>query len=266
MNKETAFPLPLPRWAQLRMTGPNIGVALAKEVIFATDVFLTSFAASGGNNRDWEEAVRTRMGVSTKSMNESPPYGTPEAASLHREMEISFELQSMWREAGKSVSTQYVKNDWASCCFIGGPHGWCSPAGEIYFSDNVGKYPSVQDIYEDLEAIAKRWPTLVFTATLMDGESGSDDTLPVVTMKGEGGVITFLDYEVGDLNFAKAHYAPVVPVNAVDRFAALWSSGRFREQGLPQEWVDEFADSVKAFVNANRGIAERKIDERRIVK
>ena len=48
MNKETAFSLGLPKWPQLRLTGPNVGEALAKEIIFATDVFLTSFGSSGG--------------------------------------------------------------------------------------------------------------------------------------------------------------------------------------------------------------------------
>ena len=247
MNKETAFSLGLPKWPQLRLTGPNVGEALAKEIIFATDVFLTSFGSSGGNNHAWENAVRTRMGVPRV---DAPAHGTPEWEPYVKAQRAMFRLQAMWAEAGNVLSTEYLKNDWAACCWIGGPHGWCSPAGEIYFADNVGEDPSVESIYDDLVAIAEKWPAVVMVATLMSGESGSEEALPVVTMKAEGGVVTFLDYEPGDLNFQKAHYAPTRTVDVVAQFTARFNLGRGAEQGLPQAWVDEFADSVKAFVVA----------------
>jgi hypothetical protein len=55
ISETNAFSLGLPKWPQMRVTGKKISISRAKEIIFATDTFLTG--CSCGNYQDWERNI-----------------------------------------------------------------------------------------------------------------------------------------------------------------------------------------------------------------
>lgn len=232
--------LALPKWPQLYFTGKPLEEAQAKEIIFATDRFLTSLCSSGGNNHHWEKAVARRMGVAEYHRN----YSLPAEQSMK-----FWAFERAWRREAKSLSTEYVHNTWAASCYIGGPYGWCHPTGKILYSDNIGKWPNVTEVFSDLSAIAKAWPFLEAAATLMNGEH-CEMTTPVITFIIKDGVVTAK--EPGEKYLAD-HYSAERGADPTLSFIANFNKGN-REQGLPQEWVDEYADRVAAFIKAGGGI------------
>lgn len=107
-----------------------------------------------------------------------------------------------------------------SSCFISGSHGWCHPGGTISFVDNVGKWPSVEEIKNDWEILAKAFPFLKMEITLMDKESCEEDSQPVVSMVVRNEEVTLVDLSERDVH-ADAGRMSVVPKDLDDRFFML---------------------------------------------
>lgn len=222
----------LPKWSQMIVTGKPVTIEQAKDIIFRTDPFLHNLSEySGGNNQLFNEAMRLNSGMLRLEESLQAADNAPWAER--------FELLRKWQEAMGMVSTTYVTNDWASCCFIGGPHGWCNPDGRIYFSDNIGKWPSVEEVVEDWKTLVAAFPFLDLTATLMSGESCEEDAVPVCTITVQDGVVT-----VGDP--APDFCRPTE--NFIEKTLARLS-GTGTEQGLPMDWCMEFCDKSSAAVN-----------------
>jgi hypothetical protein len=228
MTQENLFNRALPKWSQLFVTGKSVTVEQAKEIIFRTDSFLTeTYEHAGGNCREFNEEYRRLAGLDR--YRDSHQHGW----ALKKEVckRIGF------------VETSYVTNDWASCCFIWGGHGWCSPQGGIHYVDNVGKWPSVCEVYEDWKVIAHAFPFLELTATLMDGEDVDRNTRPVVNIVvKEGGA----ELQEGDLN---AHNSVAPRRRDWDGLPATFLNVR-EELALPNDWYEEFASRVRAVVDS----------------
>lgn len=230
----------LPKWPQLYITGVPVTEEQAKAIIFATDGFLTSLAQNGGNNHAWEGQVARKMGVAEYHRQ----YGKP-----FEEMRDFWEMQEVWKRHTNALSCNYLHNTWAASCYIGGPYGWCHPTGRIFYADNVGKWPSVTEVYEDFVAIAERWEFLELTGTLMNGESG-ELTTPVVTFKVKAGKVEVKDPGPEYLN---DHFERSRGADPVTSFILNIDRGG-REQGLPQPWVDEYAQRVADFIKGGGGV------------
>lgn len=70
----------------------------------------------------------------------------------------------------------YLRSDWIASSWVGGPKGWCRPDGQIRTCNyNVGKWPSEEEIGEDLAAIAAAWPVLRMRVQILSGETGDPD-------------------------------------------------------------------------------------------
>lgn len=217
----------LPKWPQMRVSGQQVTVDQAKEIIFRTDGFLTdSSEYSGGNNREFNAAYRKAAGL-LKYQSEDP-------VSFRK----SWEFMDILRKRLGVIHTSYVSNDWASCAFIHGAHGWCSPSGELSYVDNVGKWPSVAEVLDDWKVLAKAFPFLDLTATLMSGESCDDSTalVNIVVKNGKASL------KPGSL---EAHAAPLVERDIADAIRRM-AAGSRHELGLPEDWYTEFAARVKA--------------------
>lgn len=155
---------------------------------------------------------------------------------------LTYETQDKIREALGFITTEYVSNSWASCAFIYGPHGWCSPDGTILYVDNVGKWPSVQDVFNDFVILAKAFPYVALTATLMNGEECEEGILPVITFVVENGSVRLTD------EHESFHYATKgTPDRSIDH--AISQLGFFgREQGLPDEWIIEYGQKITPII------------------
>lgn len=230
--------LGLPKWPQMLVTGRSVTVEQAKEIIFATDRFLTDpYPYSGGNAHDVTKWYRKTAGLDRFDDDNSPDFHTPEG-------EIWWQRRMRWinlvDERLDHLPTEYVRNRWASCAFIWGPHGWCSPKGEIKYLDNVGKWPDICTVLEDWQRIAERFPYLDLTATLMSGEDGDEDAEPVVNIRVERGLA-----ELQEPDITPHLENGVRPRRNWDSMGSLTLLNSGRELGLPENWYREFAARVR---------------------
>lgn len=154
----------LPKWPQMLVWGPAISAQQAMEIIMRTDSFWES-AGTGGNNEHFQQRLCAQLGLPRRD------YSNPQQEWMP--------IAKAWQEFQENigyVDTTYVDNDWISSCYIGGPHGWCHPDGTIRYTDNVGKWPSLEEILDDWQKIAQAWPFLELEAALMSGEHCDADT------------------------------------------------------------------------------------------
>lgn len=217
------------KWPQMFTTGEQLTVEQAKEIIRRTDYFFSGFDFIGGNNHSFTE----------KYLRDSGKQQISEKFKSDRQGFYAFEQK--FKEKWQYIDTQYVHNDWASCSFIGGPHGWCNPDGKILYRDNIGKYPSISEVVDDWAALLEAFPFLNINATLYDGESCQPEAKPIVTISIGNGVIRIHeDHSVQKL--------PRSENPAVDTFL-LNMNNPLREQGLPQAWIEDFAALSRSIID-----------------
>lgn len=231
----------LPKWPQMLVTGKDVTPEQAFEIIFKTDGFLTDASEfAGGNEREFTKQYQQDSNLTALHVTRKYPEG-------HEYADVDWSKQNVLRNHLGVLSTNYVSNDWASSCFIFGPHGWCSPTGKIYFVDNVGKWPSIREVYDDWVLIAQAFPFVEANVTLMSGESTEDESSPVINFKVANGAVEVC--------------APDESVhNAVPR--SVEDIGYYRrngELGLPSHWYKQAAARVAAaieFLNATGAFEE----------
>jgi len=224
---------PLPKWPQMFTSGHSVTLDQAKEIIRRTDEFL--IGGMGGNDHAWCRAMASRLRMPHLSAVHIPhvrdgvgisniPWEERERAAV------------AWREAWGCVSTEYVSNNWLSTSFIYGPHGWCHPDGTIAFVDNVGKWPSVEEVFTEWVEIAQAFPFLRLASTLMDGES-CDSAIPVVTI-----IVTNGDASLVEGDISHHHGYPAPTPRSDDSMMNLTQWTHECEHGpIPSEWYDEWA-------------------------
>lgn len=215
--------LNLPKWPQMLVWGEPVTVEQAKDIIFRTDPFLTSLSDMyGGNNHRWNEWARRVLGFD--AFTESRDY-----AFLNR-------LTELFHETLGVVSTEYVHNNWASCSYVHGPHGWCHPNGTISFGDNIGKWPGALEVFKDWQAIAQAFPYLALKATLMSEEHDVEEavSVPLVTFEVRNGEVSVC---------ASPEMPPVYKMPPPRDFSmsALSLLNSAREQGLNDAWIGELS-------------------------
>lgn len=250
LTTEEAFGRELPKWPQLKLTGLKVTLAQAKEIIMRTDSFVGAIHYGGGNNKKWNDwAKRTLFGKLLDKVDDDQIWHVADELRAH----LGF------------VTTTYINNNWLSSAFVYGPHGWCSPEGEISYIDNVGKWPSVEEVFQDLQAIISTFPFLTMTATLMSGESCEDETKPIVTFVCRDTKIVLTDEHT-------EHHYPVLEIDRSDKRLTerfeRWvdTTGvipRTIEQGVPDEWIVEYGAKWKLCVDHTiaKLAALRKADE-----
>ena len=211
------FKLSLPKWSQMIVSGKPVTIDHAKDIIFRTDWFLTdAYKYAGGNEQKFNAAYREMSKLNIIENNRS-------------------EQQRIRNEIG-FVTTDFVTNDWASSAYIKGPHGWCSPTGQIKFVDNVGKWPTISALYEDWIRLANAFPYLDLNVTIIHGEMYAVDADPVVNFRVVNGTVTL---EPPDLS---VH--PESVINSIE--GELTFS---YELGLPTIWYNEFANKIAQLID-----------------
>lgn len=214
----------LPKWPQMYTTGIPVTAEQAKEIIRRTDYFFSSPFA-GGNDRAFDKKWHSRFGM-------------PDRDDYNAWSQMEAQYHKLW----EYISTDYVNNSWISSSFIGGPHGWCSPTGAIGYTDNVGKHPGGDQVYEDWVKIAKAFPFLKIGVTLMDKEDCEEDKLPVISLAISNGEVTVHDPQV--VNVHEGHPIP----KRWDMDQAMMNiafDSRNREHGLSTEWLEDYEKHAK---------------------
>lgn len=181
MTKEQAFKIGLPKWPQCVIFGNPVTKEQALEIIRRTDNFFNGYF---GNNHEFDN--------SAAQICRLPQMRSYEKKDRVLDWESYSKASDEFKEKWKNIETNYIFNDWISCCWVGGPHGWCHPDGVIAFQNNIGKWPDVEDVYEDLEILAKEFPFLNLTCTLMNDEE-FDATESLVSFEVKNGEVNVID-------------------------------------------------------------------------
>lgn len=205
----------LPKWPKMLVTGEPVTVEQAKEIIRRTD---QTFAyITPGNDRAFSKWVFQTVGA---------PFSEPFSAPFH--------VQDRWRTDWGFITTSYVHNDWITCSYIDGPHGWCHPDGQIGFVDNIGKWPSVGEVVDDWRTLQAVFPFLKVGVTLYSGEWCEEDIHPLVSFQvGPWGVETVDPKEV---NVHEGHpEATRAPVGC----------GLHSNCAIPREWIEDWGAEFK---------------------
>ena len=228
----------LPKWPQMLVSGKPVTVEQAKDIILRTDRFLTDADDyAGGNAREFNRYYREMAGLTQIQKTKQYPEG-------HSYITADWDLQDKVKDALGVIETEYVRNDWASCSFIGGPHGWCHPDGTIHFDDNVGKWPSIEEIFREWGDIAQEFPYLDLHVTLMSGESCDDYSRPVINIRVVNGEATLAEPDDTVHSYQKQ-----TSEDKLEQFVeTMRNFGTSREIGLPAKWYEEFAERVRTAV------------------
>lgn len=223
----------LPKWPQMRVAGRQVTPDQASEIIRRTDTFFAG--GYGGNDRVWEERVKSLVGMPNMDTDD---------------WNASWAAQQAWEENWGCLSTEYVKNSWVSCAFIGGPHGWCSPLGTIYFRDNIGKWPSGEEVEADWQKLAEAFPFLDLEALLMSGESCEDDAVPVVGLVVKDGLVTPHLPEQHAFHQGDYAWANVGPSLEQQAMQIGLMPARVREVGVSEDMIRQWAASAQQKIPA----------------
>ncbi len=248
ISNEQAFTINLPKWPALKLTGEPVTIDQAKEIIFRTDSFLVGLSEhAGGNNKKWNDWALNRLHYDLVFRFCDKLFGENQVPGLSR---LYYDVLDEIRTELGFVLTSYISNDWLSSAYIFGPHGWCSPRGEICHTDNIGKWPSVEEVFGDFVKIANAFPFLKMTATLMSGEHSDDGIVPLITFVIRDGMTSMTD------EHDKHHFVVTFPdrsdeamFNRLKKFDS--------EQGIPNEWVLEYGEKFKPVMQH----AARKLED-----
>jgi hypothetical protein len=136
---------------------------------------------------------------------------------------ISHVSVTAWLKSVGAVDLDYLTNARIMSSWIGGPKGWCDWDGRIGCGNwNIGKWPAVEEIEEDLTAIAAAWPFLDMRVQLVDDEGDG-------TLCGE--------WRVWDGRMMETEPGPLIREPALDVEAAAMGLmlGYGRERGVSPE-------------------------------
>lgn len=187
---EKYFDIELPKWSLCRIEGNKITEEQAMNIILRTDCFFSNDDFFS-NDRQFDEKA--------KKLFEQPMYKDFDSNNFNESWNKFENALHTWSQKYiptkehlyNTLDSLYLVNSWIATCYIGGPHGWCRPDGVITYSHNIGKYPSVSEVYNELKVIAEKWKFLDFKCTLFNGEECEYIIRPLVTMVVKNGEISF---------------------------------------------------------------------------
>lgn len=148
------FDINLPKWPECRVEGKRVTQDQAAAIIIRTQNFHLFT-----NDKEFENKLVNVLGV------KSTKYGG-----------IEWQDSEFLSNKYKCLELEYLQNHRICSAYIGGPHGWMNWDGEIYqVGVNIGKWPSVEDVYNEWKLIAEAFPFLELKCQLFN-EEGSEES------------------------------------------------------------------------------------------
>lgn len=193
MKNSEFFNIGLPKWPALAIVGKPVTRDQAMEILIRTDSLWFS-----SNDREFDSQLNEYL-----FDIEIPVSGyDSDSDAIREKLGIDKNDQNSWlavdeykqkfRKALGQVRLDYMHNSRIVSSWIGGPHGWCDWDGNIGSRNyNIGKWPSVEDVYTDWCEIAKAFPFLDLKCQLMGHEAGPDDgeDKPLIEFTVNGGKV-----------------------------------------------------------------------------
>lgn len=136
------------KWPLLLVTGKPVTPEQADDILIRS---------CGGyfhtNDRAWEQTVAAILGIETDACG------------------LDWKSADAWYKSVGGIELHYLANGRIASSWIGGPKGWCDWDGTIGCGNwNIGKWPDVPEVEEDLTAIAAAWPFLEMRVQLVEDE------------------------------------------------------------------------------------------------
>ena len=167
------------KWPAMIVKGDNVTTEQAAEILMRTDYHLPFFEGTGNDERFGKE-IQDLFGVNSISWTE--------------DYESTCEKLAKAREKFRKIELSYLHNDRIISSWIGGPKGWCNWDGTIGSRNyNIGKWPSVEDVAEDWNAIAEAFPFLNLQCQLFDGETCEEHSAPILIFTVKDGNVVVED-------------------------------------------------------------------------
>jgi hypothetical protein len=169
-TNEEFFRIGLPKWPACVVAGQSVTEEQAAEILIRTDSWYI-----GTNDKAWEAQIMHIANIEESERGYGAEWESVEAfKKRHHILELG-----------------YLTNDRIASCYIGGPNGWCSFDGTIGQTDkNIGKWPDVEDAYNEWCLIAEAFPFLNLRCQLFDHEACEDEAQAVIEFIVEGGTVT----------------------------------------------------------------------------
>jgi hypothetical protein len=196
MKNQDFFNLGLPKWPAFVVVGEPVTPEQAAEIILRTDSLYFST-----NDQAWAEDLNSYLyDVEPCSSYRLTDAIQSKLGLADRDWEKVSRYENAVTVAVGKIPLNYLNNHQIASSWIGGAHGWCSWNGEIGCSNyNIGKWPSVGEVYDEWARIAKAFPFLELKCQLMNHEAsdrdGVDDPGPVVEFRIKNGRVKMVKPE-----------------------------------------------------------------------
>ena len=178
----------LPKWPGLLVVGEKITPSQAQEILIRTNGFPVF-----GNDREFEKLVNQVMYGEYVPHHEL--YEVMGAKSNQPDAFSKYNSLNKYHEELNLLTLNYLSNHRVLSAWVGGPYGWCDWEGHIYSSSfNIGKYPEVEEVFNDWVDIATAFPFLNLKCQILNDEIGSkSEEIPVVEFVVKNGIVEMVE-------------------------------------------------------------------------
>ena len=202
MANKDFFERGLPKWPALIVTGKAVTKEQASEIIIRTN------GDSSCNDNEFSNRVAELIydvKIPDHLIHNYDQVNTAIEKKLGiEEGEEREKWSKVWgyrdekRAELEIIELSYLHNSRICSSWIGGPHGWCDWEGNIECSNyNIGKWPGIEEVYNEWKKIAKAFPFLDLRCQLANHEASSPEMSenpgPVVEFIVKGGKVKMVE-------------------------------------------------------------------------
>lgn len=173
----------LTKWPLLVVRGERVTEEQANEILIRTNSYWPAMT----NDKAWLREIEQLTGIISEDWVWEGKAGQDVELRMHRHNAQRISVE-MFERSIQALNLNYLGNDRIASSWIMGPKGWCDWDGTIGCDNyNIGKWPDVESVAEDWEAIGKAFPFLRLRAQLFP-EEGEVET-PAVDFLLEDGKV-----------------------------------------------------------------------------
>lgn len=163
----------LPKWPAMTVQGDKVTPEQAGEILIRTNGWFGSC-----NDKEWERIVWETAGIKVSNGGYGPAW---DSVLAFNQRHCVLELE-------------YLRNARIMSSWVGGAKGWCDWEGNIYSTNyNIGKWPYVEEVFEEWKRIAEAFPFLKLRCQLWSGETCEDSIRPLIEFEVKEGTVRTLE-------------------------------------------------------------------------